>query len=53
MIVGLGTDIIKIKRIENVILKYGHKFKWLNFPNGSELVSCGSSSSSGISIPRS
>ena len=27
MIIGIGTDIIDIKRIEKVIIKYGDKFK--------------------------
>ena len=27
MILGIGTDIIDIRRIEKTILKYGHKFK--------------------------
>ena len=27
MIVGIGTDIIDVKRIENIINKYGNKFK--------------------------
>ncbi len=33
MIIGLGTDIIDIRRIENTINKYGYKFKKRCFVN--------------------